>query len=498
MPPFLRRVAAALFGACVAPVATAATYTVTTSADSGAGSLRAAIEAANAASDPDTIAFAIPGSGVHEIAVSSSLPGIRYPVVVDGYTQPGSSVSTAAIGSNAQIRIALVGTGSASVRSLVLLANATGSAIRGLAINRFGGYQLSAIADGCEITGNFIGTDAGGTVGYPSSPGTRLGISVSGNGCRIGGATRASRNVIAGNSHVGIYVGGSDVEVQGNLIGTDRTGVVALGNTCGISIGVTGPGAPVTRNALIGGHNAGVLTPRNVISGNTRCGIEVVSGEGHVIEGNLIGLAALPLAAIPNLGPGIDVRAGRLIRIGAAYAGEVSNGISGNLGPGVRITGSTNPPDDVGVFGNAIFANEGLQIDLGAEGVNPNDPLDADEGPNDLQNFPELTGVRLEGATTRVLGRIDSEADSNYFIDFYAVARCDPSGHGGSSQYLGDVSIGTGASGSALFQAEFIDAPTTGYAVATATRTLGGPTSEFSRCIAIGDLLFADGFEPAK
>src|SRR5688572_28263357 len=47
MPPFLRRVAAALFGACVAPVATPATYTVTTSADSGAGSLRAAIEAAN-------------------------------------------------------------------------------------------------------------------------------------------------------------------------------------------------------------------------------------------------------------------------------------------------------------------------------------------------------------------------------------------------------------------------------------------------------------------
>lgn len=487
-------VAATLLCLCAATSGAAATFTVTSTADDGAGSLRQAIVAANDAPGTDTIAFAIPGSGVHEILVSSSLPGFVETVVVDGYTQPGSSANGNPLGSNAQIRIELAGTGSSSVHGLALLVGATGSTVRGLAINRFGGPQINAIGDDCVITGNFIGTDATGTIAYPSTPGTRLGLSVSGDRCRIGGSAPADRNVISGNSHVGVYVGGSDVVVQGNLIGTDRTGGAALGNTCGVSIGVTS-GVNPTLRALVGGLNSGVVTPRNVISGNTRCGIEVVSGEGHVIEGNLVGLAAFPIATIPNQGPGIEVRGGQSMRIGAANAGEFSNAIAGNLGPGVLIAGST--PQDVGVFGNAIFANEALQIDLASTGtgVTPNDALDADEGPNGLQNFPVLTGVQLLPGITRILGRLDSEPDRGYFIDIYSVSSCDPSGHGGSSSYLGYATISTDAGGGASFQAEFADAPASGYATATATRTMAGPTSEFSRCIPIGDVLFADGFE---
>lgn len=490
------RLVAACLGLCAAGTGAAATFPVTSTADDGAGSLRQAIVSANESPGTDIIAFAIPGSGVHEIFVLTSLPGLREAVVVDGYTQPGSSPNTAALGSNAQIRVALVGTGSDSVRGLALLNDATGSTIRGLAINRFGGSQINAIGDDCVITGNFIGTDATGTVAYPSAPGTRPGLSVTGDRCRIGGDARADRNVISGNSHVGVYVGGSDAVVQGNLVGTDRSGGAALGNSCGISIGVTG-GIDPTLRALVGGLNSGVVAPRNVISGNTRCGIEVVSGEGHVIEGNLIGLAAFPIATIPNHGPGIEVRGGRSMRIGAANAGEFSNAIAGNLGPGVLIAGSTSAPQDVGVFGNAIFANEALQIDLASTGtgVTPNDALDADEGPNGLQNFPVLTGVQLMPGITRIQGRIESEPDRGYFIDIYSVTSCDPSGHGGASSYLGYATISTDASGGADFQAEFADAPATGYATATATRTMSGPTSEFSRCIPIGDHLFADGFE---
>lgn len=490
-------VAATLLGLCAATRCAAATFTVTSTADDGAGSLRQAIVAANDAPGTDTIAFAIPGSGVHEILVSSSLPGFVETVVVDGYTQPGSSPNSNPLGSNAQIRVVLAGTGSSGVHGLALLVGATGSTVRGLAINRFGGPQISAIGDDCVISGNYIGTDATGTIAYPSAPGTRLGLSVSGDRCRIGGTAPADRNVVSGNSHAGIYVGGSDITVQGNLIGTDRTGGAALGNACGVSIGVTGPGADPTLNAVVGGQNSGPVAPRNVISGNTRCGIEVVSGEGHVIEGNLIGLAAFPLATIPNLGPGIEVRGGHAMRIGAANAGEISNAIAGNLGPGVLIAGSTSAPQDIGVFGNAIFGNEELQLDLASTGtgVTPNDALDADEGPNGLQNFPVLSGVRLLPGVTRILGRIDSEPDSGYFIDFYSVTSCDPSGHGGGSSYLGYATISTDAGGGAAFQADFADAPADGFATATATRTMAGPTSEFSRCIPIGDVLFADGFD---
>ena len=49
----------------------AATFTVTSTSDSGAGSLRQAILDANANPGSDTIVFAIPGSGVQTITAAS-------------------------------------------------------------------------------------------------------------------------------------------------------------------------------------------------------------------------------------------------------------------------------------------------------------------------------------------------------------------------------------------------------------------------------------------
>src|SRR5262245_5991918 len=53
----------------------------------------------------DTIAFDIPGAGVHTIRPTTALPIIRDPVVIDGYTQPGSSPNTLDVGDNAALRI---------------------------------------------------------------------------------------------------------------------------------------------------------------------------------------------------------------------------------------------------------------------------------------------------------------------------------------------------------------------------------------------------------
>ena len=80
---------------CSAPfVALGNTYTVTSTADSGAGTLRQAILDANANPGADTIAFNIVGSGVHTIAPASACRRSRDPVTIDGYTQPGSSANT--------------------------------------------------------------------------------------------------------------------------------------------------------------------------------------------------------------------------------------------------------------------------------------------------------------------------------------------------------------------------------------------------------------------
>ena len=65
------------------------TFVVTTTADSGPGSLRQAISDANANAGLDTIAFAIPGGGVHTIQPLTALPVVTDPVVIDGRTEPG-------------------------------------------------------------------------------------------------------------------------------------------------------------------------------------------------------------------------------------------------------------------------------------------------------------------------------------------------------------------------------------------------------------------------
>jgi hypothetical protein len=70
-------------------VAHGATYTVTSTNDSGLGSLRQAILAANANPGPDIIEFDIAGPGVHTIAVTTELPIITGPVIIDGWSQPG-------------------------------------------------------------------------------------------------------------------------------------------------------------------------------------------------------------------------------------------------------------------------------------------------------------------------------------------------------------------------------------------------------------------------
>lgn len=485
-------------------LAAAATFTVVNTNDNGSGSLRQAIADANANPGADSIHFNIPGTGPHSIQLATTLPGINSPVTIDGYTQPGAAVNTDPLGSNAQIRIELRPITSAA-SPLSLLVGSDGTTIRGLAINRFSGALINITpgSPNCVIAGNFIGTDPTGMIGYPASPGTQTGISTGGDGCRVGGTARADRNVVAGVNGTGIYVAGDDVAVQGNLVGTNRTGGSALGNSCGISIGTTGVGASPTLNALIGGDNVGVSTPRNVISGNGRCGIEIRSGEGHQIRGNLIGLAAFPLATIPNLGPGVQVTGGAEVLIGAVAVGEISNGIAGNTGAGVLIAGPADNaarPQDIMVVGNSIFGNDGLAIDLaiGAEGVTPNDPLDADAGPNLLTNFPVLTGVSYTATQTRLRGRLSAEANRLYYVDVYQTTNCHASGHGGGSDYLGFVSATTNASGEALFELVVDEIVDEGFAAATATAgpQLNGPTSEFSPCLKLGDVIFANGFQP--
>ena len=66
-----------------------ATFVVENVSDSGAGSLRSAIIAANLIPGLDFIYFNIPGEGVHTIGPTSPLPAITDAIFINGDTQPG-------------------------------------------------------------------------------------------------------------------------------------------------------------------------------------------------------------------------------------------------------------------------------------------------------------------------------------------------------------------------------------------------------------------------
>ena len=207
-------------------------FTVTNTNDSGTGSLRQAILDANSMGG-GTINFNIPGSGVHTISPLTALPTITQTVTIDGYTQPGSSANTnpTTMGLNTVLTIELSPTVFAGNGLDIAASNCI---VQGLVINSFqsrsGIHVSGSTSQNNVIEGNFIGTDPTGTVARPNGGGgVFLENGPSNN--TIGGTTPAARNLISGNSFIGVTVQGDTNIVQGNLIGTDITGTLALGNS---------------------------------------------------------------------------------------------------------------------------------------------------------------------------------------------------------------------------------------------------------------------------
>src|SRR5215217_5946840 len=190
----------------------AKTITVTGAGDAvsvdGLVTLREALTAANTNAPSgdapkgdvgsDTIAFNINGGGVKTINLQSQLPTITEPVTINGYTQPGASPNTLAVGDNAVLLIELNGAGAgASASGLVVTGG--DSKITGLVINRFGTVGISLEMKGDNVVaGNFIGTNASGDAAFPA-PNNVRGIYLDSSGNTIGGATAAARNIISGN-----------------------------------------------------------------------------------------------------------------------------------------------------------------------------------------------------------------------------------------------------------------------------------------------------------
>ena len=103
------------------------------------------------------------------------------------------------------------------------------------------------------------------------------------------------------------------------------------------------------------------------------------------------------------------------------------------------------------LFGVDIFLGIGLNS---FEGVTPNDFMDSDEGPNNLQNFPVLTWAQDWHGRLRVHGHLNSEPNNSYRIEFFANDAVNASGHGEGKHFLGSVDVTSNGGGNTVLDTE--------------------------------------------
>lgn len=619
---------------------------VTTSSDSGVGSLRQALLDANAILGPDNIVFNIPGSGPRTINLSIPLPEITETVVIDATSQPDYSGTPL-------IELNGAATGGNGVGFSV---SANNCVVRGFVINRFNGFAAMYVkGNGTVIQGNYIGTDPTGTIGRANSYGILManasntqiggvtpaqrnlisgnsftgievngpnnkvqgnyigmnaqgtaalpngingismanpqtvnnliggtangagnlisgnqrgisviapgnviqgnligtdltgtlkvgngsGIEASGANTLIGGSTPAARNIISGNGQ-GVSFGGSGSRLQGNFIGTDITGTVALGNTGdgvvagnGALIGGTRPeernviscnggfgnislgsnnsgsaavvrgnyiGTDVTGNVALSNPSAGIsisgsnniiggVVPgsRNIISGNRNgiaLGGSIFPGPtGNLIQGNYIGLNTDGTQALPNSLAGISISGTNNNTVGGTDP-RARNRIANSGGAGIQVTsGATGNL----IRGNSIVSNGGLGIDLLTNfpgGVTNNDSCDTDSGPNNFQNYPTISSAVSTNTSTTVQGTLNSLASTTFTLEFFANASCDGSGFGEAQQSLSTTVVTTESNCLAGFIVNLPFAIGGQFITATATDP-NGNTSEISNCFSV-------------
>ncbi|MFN3404697.1 MAG: hypothetical protein ACK40G_11415, partial [Cytophagaceae bacterium] len=419
------------FSACVQLLAPS--LVVTTTADSGPGSLREAISLANSTPGRDTVTFNITGAGPHTINLTSALPGLtdNDGVVIDGFSQSGALPNTIPVFNttvatplNPVYKI-ILGNGANIPIGLDLVGN--NNEIKGLVLQDFGDGTVSNNDIAINISGQSnkvlgcnIGMDETGTI---KGTRTAIGIKISGPNNIIGDGTTAGVNLISGlnGSLYGIQIIGAGAignSVKSNLIGLQKNGsdiVSGSAQSKGVAVlssgNVVGGNAAADGNVISGNNGSGILlsngnqvsnniiglradgigyvasNPQNIgveLSGTQNCVIErnVISGNEsygifgpgpssfNTIRGNIIGLDKTGSVLIAGASQDVGIQLhGRDNTIGGTGAGE-GNIISGNNGtPGIGIVLADPAIGANVVIGNLIGPASDGQTHLGGQNI---------------------------------------------------------------------------------------------------------------------------------
>jgi len=395
-----------------------ATFVVTNTSDSGAGSLRQAMLSANASVNvPDVINFNIAGAGPHTISPITPLPVLTDPVVIDGYSQSGASSNTLAAGDNAVLKVQVL-------ESLVI--DTTNSTVRGLVVHQVQIGSVPSPKGSNVIEGCFIGLDATGTNSL-ASPG--FGVFVQTPNNRVGGTNPGARNLISGKGTTGLEVFevfATNNVIQGNYIGTDRTGTKAIGNT--------DRAIAINMNASFTSIGGSVPGAGNLISGNLDRGI-TLDGSSNVVRGNFIGTDVTGLQPLGNARTGVEIGGPGNI-IGGTNSGAANviafNGVDGGgffTTNGVDLkAGATGSA----ILGNSIFDNLGLGIDVNADKLV-------------TAGHPILTLVSNAGTVTVIRGTHTPSA--SFLLELFMNQTPDLSGFGEGKTMLASTNVTTDAGG---------------------------------------------------
>jgi hypothetical protein len=335
--------------------ASAATIPVTSNADSGANTLRAAIVTANGTPAADTIVFNL-AAGQRTIALATPLRTITATLDIDGTSQPGF----------AGVPLVRIDGVSPASGQGALSIDANSSVVRGLMITRVPGTALSLDGGlGNQVQTMYLGTDGNAALGNGT------GLAVWGSALNtLGGPENGKHNVISGNVDNGIFFGdGANFNlVVNNRIGTNAAGNAALPNGYA-GIRMFGDDNIIGSTGAFGG---------NLISGNGRFGVEVGGGEDNQFNNNRIGTDLAGTAALGNAETGVsDSAINSRIGDSVADSGKV---ISGNGeyglalgGTGTRVRNNRIGTDAAGIaaLGNGSYGVRvlGDMIDIGRDGV---------------------------------------------------------------------------------------------------------------------------------
>jgi titin len=395
------------------------TFVVTNTTDNPAspaqGSLRWAIQQANAHAGADYIYFDIAPGGAQTIAPVAALPAITDSVTIDADSQPGFAGKPI-------IQVDGVNAGPNVTGLTITAANCL---VRGMVIDGFSGDGidiLGAGASGNRIQGDYIGTDLTGQSAVPNSRGVLIASGANHNFIGTDGDGKGDAqegNVISGNLHQGIDITGDGTDynvVAGNYIGVAVDGTSALGNSAaglgqgsGIRI-LTGP-----QHTRIGTNGDGTsdALERNIISAGGTLGINIIDASNNIVAGNYIGTDASGTQALGNAYAGIQIlssaRVAQNNRIGIngldADAAAEANVIAGNGFVGMAFDKANNTFAPGGYDG--IFIASASSNFLSTNNIIAGNLIGTDANGNLARGNAEA-GIYIQGAS----GTLITEANT--------------------------------------------------------------------------------------